>query len=457
MIGLVIPIYNRHEYVAQCLDSLSKAKFPKDSVIVMIDDCSTDEYTIRMFESFQINGVRIIKLRNMVNKGVNYCLKATITRCLLLKCDVIINLDSDTLVKPDFISVLLKLRKKYPKNIVSGFHCKMLGNNGVERHPVISEHDDHYVKKSIGGVNMCFDAELYRKYISPSLEKPPDWDYYTCLFSAKDGKGMICTKPSVIQHIGTISSLGHDGGNGQVDISHDFDNTPKYKNKIIIPSQTHGIGDIIWEQTLIHHLVQDGGKVLWPVDPQFVDGLNQAYPSFVFINKDLLKADLKMIRNAEYNLDKNTIVLPLQWADTICKVKYFDNMKSKYIMYGMDWNIWKEKAMWTRHFDRENMLFDELGIKKGEKYNLINKYFRSANTGIANIKVSNELKNIDMKTIYGFSLFDWAKVIENATEIHTVSTSIIYMLELLELTAKEIDFRNIEYILQKHKYIFHLD
>jgi hypothetical protein len=35
----------------------------------------------------------------------------------------------------------------------------------------------------------------------------------------------------------------------------------------------------------------------------------------------------------------------------------------------------------------------------------------------------------------GYSLFDWAAVMEQAVEIHTVSTSIIYLLELLHLRA----------------------
>lgn len=63
------------------------------------------------------------------------------------------------------------------------------------------------------------------------------------------------------------------------------------------------------------------------------------------------------------------------------------------------------------------------------------------------------------------SLFDWATVIQKAAAIHTVNTSIIYLLEMLELEAPEVHlyqrtikgqtFDNIKYILKRHKYVFH--
>jgi hypothetical protein len=69
-----------------------------------------------------------------------------------------------------------------------------------------------------------------------------------------------------------------------------------------------------------------------------------------------------------------------------------------------------------------------------------------------------------MEIIDGFTLLDWYKVLQNAKQIHTVSTSIIYMLEKMELNAEAVciyirkpeeqDLKNIDYILtDKHKYI----
>jgi hypothetical protein len=69
-----------------------------------------------------------------------------------------------------------------------------------------------------------------------------------------------------------------------------------------------------------------------------------------------------------------------------------------------------------------------------------------------------------MITIPGFSLFDWYLVIEKATEIHTVGTSINYIIELLEIESENVflykrlpdenHFQNYDYILKTHSYIY---
>ena len=69
-----------------------------------------------------------------------------------------------------------------------------------------------------------------------------------------------------------------------------------------------------------------------------------------------------------------------------------------------------------------------------------------------------------MKFIPMFNLLDWACIIEEADNIYSVNTSIIFLLEVLELKAKEIhlysrnvngaDFIQTEFIRSKN-YILH--
>ena len=234
-------------------------------------------------------------------------------------------------------------------------------------------------------------------------------------------------------------------------------------SEIIMPMQFFGLGDIIWEQTIIRNLMKKNDRVLWPVEPQFVEGLNRAYPDFMFIDYNSIKIDwTKNIEHYAFGMK----VLPIRWADTICRVPYNSCMKSKYMLYGMDWKNWKEKAMWHRDTEKENELIKKLEVDVSSNYNFINKYFRSDNTGVAAVNVNNGYRNIEMEILPDFSLFDWAPIIENATEIHTVSTSIIYILELLKLKAQKVDIycrkpdernlNNVEYILTSHNYVQHL-
>ena len=109
-------------------------------------------------------------------------------------------------------------------------------------------------------------------------------------------------------------------------------------------------------------------------------------------------------------------------------------------------------------------LFEHLGLKEGVPFRLINKRFTSLESKAVQIPESKEIQNIEMTSIPGFSLFDWSMVIEKATEIHTVGTSIVYLTELLELAAKEVvlykrlpdenHFQNYDYILERHNYIY---
>lgn len=234
-------------------------------------------------------------------------------------------------------------------------------------------------------------------------------------------------------------------------------------NKILFPIQSFGLGDFIFEMTLIREFIKEGYKVIWGVKEQFVEGLNRAYPDVTFVSENLLNIDYNNKRDYEEN---GVRYLPLRWTDSLCGVPYKFCMKSKYQFFNRDWEDWNTNAQYERDFKKEHDLFLRvLGLKVGEKFNLINTRFTTQEVGIVPIQVNNGLRNIEMSTIEGFSLFDWSLVIEYAETIHTVSTSIIYILELLELADKEVhiyvrrpneqNHQNYEYILRRHNYILH--
>lgn len=226
-------------------------------------------------------------------------------------------------------------------------------------------------------------------------------------------------------------------------------------------NQFAGIGDVIFAQTLAHNYLKDGHSVLWPVLPQFVGGLQRAYPKIEF--KDWKQVDIDYNRQETY-LDWDRVVIPLRWAREILKVPYTDCMAAKYLLFLEPVERWREHAMWERDHTQERHLFDALGLKEGQPYNLINNTFRSDFSGKVRVKPGNDYPNVFMKHYEGFSLFDWHLTIRNAAEIHTVSTAILYMLEIMDLKQPihlyprqpdEVDFRNVEYLFTK-PYIRHL-
>lgn len=222
--------------------------------------------------------------------------------------------------------------------------------------------------------------------------------------------------------------------------------------------QRFGLGDVIFSMSAIRSL---GDKILWPVMPYYVEGCNRAYPDITFIDYNLMNID--WMNKSEVQI-ADGVILPLAWQDTPLR----NCMKLKYDFFGLPWNNWKANAMWTRDRWKERELFEKLDIKG--PFNLISSRYgndvRGNNPSPHSIMFplpTNGLPNVHMSMISGFSLFDWAEVIEEATEIHAVSSSIIYLLELLELNAKKIHIHirkpfeksheNYQYILTSHNYI----
>lgn len=207
--------------------------------------------------------------------------------------------------------------------------------------------------------------------------------------------------------------------------------------------------------------------VLWPVLPQYVEQCIYAYPDIEFVDWtqtsliDYNRKDFHHIGDAQY--------IPLRWQDSPLK----ECMKNKYHFFGFDYRKWKEQASFVRNIDKEMQLFQELGLKVGESFNLINLEFGCTANGKVekpsqhkiNIEVQTNTKNIYFEIKEGYSLFDWCYVIQMATTIHSVSTSTLYLFELLDLKAIEVhlylrkpfekNHDNYSYLLSYKNYILH--
>lgn len=227
-------------------------------------------------------------------------------------------------------------------------------------------------------------------------------------------------------------------------------------NNIVL--QPQGIGDVIFCQQLIKEIAT--GPIIWPVLPNFLDGLKVAYPNISFIPRGIISNNYESVKQ-DTIIDGNRII-PIRFADQIQKVAYRFCMRSKYDMYNKDWKKWN-LSTFERNLVNEDKLVEVLKIDLNKPFCLVNTHFKSLSNRNVPIQPQTNLPIIQMQNISGFSLFDWSKIISAATEIHTVSTSIIYILELLELQAEKIhiylrapeerNHLNYDYILRSHNYI----
>lgn len=235
--------------------------------------------------------------------------------------------------------------------------------------------------------------------------------------------------------------------------------TPK---QTYVISQPFGIGDILFLMPLIAKFKSEGNHIKWPVVPEYLP-IAKHFPGIEFLNANTCGYDLN-IRN-EYTAADGAKVLPLRFAENVLGLPYTQVMKAKYILYGENWREWMNLE-WNRDEKAERALYEMMIPEEARKtgYNLINRRFRTDQSGIANIKVDNGRPNIEMGNVDGFTLLDWGLIIENAAEIHTVHTSICYMIDAMDTTVHihqylrkpdEKDFKLTDYLWRKENWSFH--
>ena len=187
-IGVVLPYHGRHEL----LKIMSMQSRTEDLVLV--------QDTGQAFQGFT-NVVHSIK--HVSHKPIGKSVMEGYDWLYNNGYDIICNLDSDVLVKDNWLKESIRLLEQYPSDIVSAFN-----EANHLKHCVVQEFDDHYLKNCGGGIHYCFTRELYKTFVQPiltSVETEGDlnfWDAAIVEHIQARGKYIISPKPSLIQHIG---------------------------------------------------------------------------------------------------------------------------------------------------------------------------------------------------------------------------------------------------------------
>lgn len=220
-------------------------------------------------------------------------------------------------------------------------------------------------------------------------------------------------------------------------------------SKICYINQPAGIGDIFVCQKIGYHYQSLGYEIKWPVVPQY-SYISQYLKNFDY-NYQSTNLGMYPIFSEDF------IYLPISNADIIHhELKIF---QSKYKMCEIDYNDWDTYFNFERNQEKENKLFYELlGLNDDSEYCLVSKNQGTPpNYAKHIINYDGNLKIINMDFIDGFTLFDWCKVIENASEIYTIDSSINWIIEKLNLKTDKLflysrrhnDFSQIDYLMKK--------
>jgi hypothetical protein len=208
------------------------------------------------------------------------------------------------------------------------------------------------------------------------------------------------------------------------------------ENKICLINQPAGLGDIFFIQKIVQDFINKGYNVIYPVLSQLLyikDYIKT--PNLEFVGVD----DMFPYRSiyGKYNIVEmsDLIYLPITFANS----KFGGCiMRAKYRMVDLDHSDWVESFNFVRNIEKENHLFyNILNLKDGEEYNFVNRTYGTPPHSATKHEVQplNDLKNIENKYYDGINIFDWCKVIENATNIYTIDTSFLFIMEKLNLKA----------------------
>lgn len=226
-IGLVICTFNRPAYLKRLFDSLRRADLSKLNRICIVDDASTDIETKKLINSFWIPNIdtyKIIKPQRMSIK--DSLLKGYDHLFYEVGCDIAMNLDGDAIVRNDFLNVLVDMKMKFKGNLVSGFQCNTKNRDGSIRHKILTDGETYNTKATVGGINFVLHKEQYDRFMRPALQHTlmhgGNFDQLTCLNAMEYRLHTICVIPSVVQHIGIESSMGHSAGGEPPDVADDF-------------------------------------------------------------------------------------------------------------------------------------------------------------------------------------------------------------------------------------------
>lgn len=193
-------------------------------------------------------------------------------------------------------------------------------------------------------------------------------------------------------------------------------------------NQPAGIGDIFFLQKMAAHYRNQEYEVHMLI-----------YPHLMWLKEHITRVIFDSVYDP-LELGPDDIMINTHTAD----VTHNDGriMSSKYSMVGLSCDDWADYFHFTLNAVRERQLYELLGLQEDSRY-----IVRSTFCGtppdylvdFGNIPINNpdNLPIIDMHIVDGYTIFDWAKVLENAERIFTVNTSTNYILEKLQLKAKE--------------------
>ena len=211
---------------------------------------------------------------------------------------------------------------------------------------------------------------------------------------------------------------------------------------VCVINQPAGLGDILWIQPIVDHMIGLGYEVVYPVNDLYYE----------MISRSIRKDGLRWVpETGEYPMKEcfssidpiklgEDLYLPIQYSDR--HLPSYPVMACKYFLLDIPVTNWHTHINFERDKGREDRVFEVYGIDRNVDYTLTNiTYGTPPNHITRDISThTNQTKHPVVEMSYekdlenGICLFDWIGVVEKAKEIHTIETSLCFLVDIFAQT-----------------------
>ena len=214
-VAICMTTHDRPDYLDTTLKHLVRSLYGNEKIVIS-DNNSLAKEVFKILD-FYLKDFPDKHILRHADISVAPSLRMAIDMCD--DCDVIISIDSDILVRKDYIPRMVNAVMNNPNRIITGINATS--------HPSDGKYKEFLTKKTISGMNIAFTWKTYLRHIKHTLVDNM-WDWKMCDSINKAADRFLCFSPSICQHIGDISTIGHS----KVDKAADFvmdEEEPKIK------------------------------------------------------------------------------------------------------------------------------------------------------------------------------------------------------------------------------------
>lgn len=210
MVDVVIPVYNRKEYLPFALESVAKQTF-KDYTVYVVDDCSDEDLSGVIDDAVNTYNMKIVYIRNDKNMGVSFsrnrAIKSSDSKYIAL-------LDSDDRWLPEKLKRQINIFNQYDIKVVHTEEIWMRNGKRVNQKKRHYKGSEDFFNRSLELCLMSPSSIMIERsvfddfgFFDESLPVCEDYDMWLRILSHENV--YFIEDPLIVKYGGHVDQLSH--------------------------------------------------------------------------------------------------------------------------------------------------------------------------------------------------------------------------------------------------------